>query len=151
MFGPVMGLAAVAGPLLGGGLVDLDILGWGWRAIFLVNVPLGLVAIAAGRRFLPRNAPSTPGARLDALERLLAMVGGVALVYPLIQGREQGWPAWSFALLGGGLVTLAAFAALQIRRSRQGRSPLVEPSILRRRPYVAGLAVVSASSARWAG
>ncbi len=142
VFGPVMGLAAVAGPLLGGGLVDLDILGAGWRAIFLVNVPLGLAAIAAGRRFLPRAAPSTPGARVDAPSVLLGMAGGVALVYPLIQGREHGWPAWSFALLGGGVVTLGAFAALQARRSRQGRTPLVEPSILRRRPYVAGLAVV---------
>ena len=61
---------------------------------------------------------------------------------PLIEGREHGWPAWSFALLAGGVVTLFAFAALQARRARQGRTPLVEPSILRRRPYVAGLAVV---------
>jgi MFS family permease len=63
VFGPVMGLAAVVGPLLGGALVDFDVLGSGWRAIFLVNVPLGLAAIAAGRRFLPRAVPSTPGAR----------------------------------------------------------------------------------------
>jgi EmrB/QacA subfamily drug resistance transporter len=144
VFGPVMGLAAVAGPLLGGGLVDLDVLGTGWRAIFLINVPLGLAAIAAGRRFLPRGAPSTPGARPDAPSVLLAMLGGVALVYPLIQGREHGWPAWSFVLLAAGLVTLATFAGRQARRSRQGRTPLVEPSILRRRPYVAGLAVVLA-------
>jgi EmrB/QacA subfamily drug resistance transporter len=142
VFGPVMGLAAVAGPLVGGGLVNLDVLGSGWRAIFLVNVPIGLAAIAIGRRYLPQSPPSTPGMRPDALSVALAMVGGVALVYPLIQGREQGWPAWSFALLAGGIVTLGAFAMLQTRRSRQGRTPLVEPSILRRRPYVAGLAVV---------
>src|SRR6201986_2482931 len=60
VFGPVMGLAAVAGPLLGGGLVDLDVLGTGWRSIFLVNVPIGLLAIAAGRRYLPRVAPAAP-------------------------------------------------------------------------------------------
>ncbi len=142
VFGPLMGLAAVAGPLLGGGLVNLDVLGSGWRAIFLVNVPVGLAAIAAGRRFLPRVAPSTPGARPDATSVVLAMVGGVALVYPLIQGREDGWPAWSFAMLAGGVLSLAAFGALQARRSHKGRTPLVEPSILRRRPYVAGLAVV---------
>jgi EmrB/QacA subfamily drug resistance transporter len=142
VFGPIMGLAAVAGPLLGGGLVDLNLFGWGWRAIFLVNVPIGLAAFAAGRRFLPRTAPATPGARLDTPSGALAMVGGVALVYPLIQGREHGWPAWCFALLAGAVITLVAFAALQARRARQGRSPLVEPSILKRRPYVAGLAVV---------
>jgi EmrB/QacA subfamily drug resistance transporter len=142
VFGPVMGLAAVAGPLVGGGLVNLNVLGSGWRAIFLVNVPVGLAAIVAGRRFLPRVAPAAAGARLDAPSVLLAMVGAVALVYPLIQGREHGWPAWSFGLIAGGIIALGAFAALQVRRSRQGRTPLVEPSILRRRPYVAGLAVV---------
>ena len=142
VFGPVMGLAAIAGPLVGGGLIDVNLLGTGWRAIFLVNVPVGLLALAAGRRFLPRTAPSAPNARLDAPSVTLAMVGGFALVYPLIEGREDGWPAWSFALLAAGVVTLAAFAKLQAHRAGQGRAPLVEPSILRRRAYVAGLAVV---------
>ncbi len=144
VIGPVMGLAAVAGPLVGGGLVNLDILGMGWRAIFLVNVPLGVAAIAAGRRFLPRTAPATPGLRLDIPSVMLAMSGGVALVYPLIEGRQYGWPAWSFALLAAGVAIIVAFAALQASRGRRGRAPLVEPSILRRRPYVAGLAVVVA-------
>jgi EmrB/QacA subfamily drug resistance transporter len=142
VFGPVMGLAAVAGPLIGGGLVSLNLFGSGWRAIFFVNVPLGLAAIAAGRRYLPATDPSTPDARPDATSVLLAMAGGVALVYPLIEGREHGWPAWSFALLAAGIVLLSVFAARQARRVRRGHSPLVEPSILRRRPYVAGLAVV---------
>jgi EmrB/QacA subfamily drug resistance transporter len=144
VFGPVMGLAAVAGPIVGGGLVDLDILGSGWRAIFLVNVPLGLAAIAAGRRYLPRTAPASPGLRLDAPSVMLAMAGGVSLVYPLIEGRQYGWPVWSFALLAVGVVLIVAFCARQASRTRRGHAPLVEPSILRRRPYVAGLAVVIA-------
>jgi predicted MFS family arabinose efflux permease len=110
--------------------------------IFAVNVPLGLAAVAAGRRFLPRTPPAAPEARPDRLSIALAMLGVVALVYPLIQGREQGWPAWSFAILAAGILVLIAFTGLQSRRTRQGRSPLVEPSVLRRRPYVAGLAVV---------
>jgi MFS family permease len=138
VFGPVMGLAAVAGPVVGGALVDAA----NWRAIFLVNVPLGVAAIVAGRRFLPRTAPATPGVRVDALSVALTVGGGVALVYPLIQGREQGWPAWSFAMLAAGVLAVIAFVVRQARRSRAGRTPLVEPSILRRRPYVAGLAVV---------
>jgi EmrB/QacA subfamily drug resistance transporter len=142
VFGPVMGLAAVAGPLLGGGLVNLDVLGTGWRAIFLVNVPIGLLSIAAGRRYLPRVAPTAPGLRLNAGSVLLAMAGSVALVYPLVEGQSLGWPAWSFGLIAAGAVTLGVFAAQQKRHARQGRTPLVEPSILRRRPYVAGLAVV---------
>jgi predicted MFS family arabinose efflux permease len=104
----------------------------------LVNVPLGAAAILAGRRFLPRTAPATPGVRVDALSVLLAVGGGLALVYPLIEGREHGWPAWSFALLAAGIAAVIAFVA----RQRRVATPLVEPSILRRRPYVAGLAVV---------
>ena len=142
VFGPVMGLAAVAGPLVGGGLVNLNVLGTGWRMIFAVNVPLGLAALAAGQRLLPRNHPATPDARPDLLSIVLGMLGAVGLVYPLIEGRSQGWPAWSFAMLAAGLAVLVAFARRQRRRVRQGRSPLVEPSVLRRRPYVAGLAVV---------
>jgi EmrB/QacA subfamily drug resistance transporter len=140
--GPVMGIGAIAGPIVGGGLIDLNLFGSGWRSIFFVNVPLGLAALAAGRRYLPRTPPATPGARLDGISVALAMAGCVALVYPLIQGREDGWPAWSFALLLAGLVLLGAFAAHQARRARHGRAPLIEPSLLRRRPYVAGLAVV---------
>ena len=152
VFGPVMGLAAVAGPLVGGGLVNLDLLGTGWRAIFLVNVPIGLAAIVAGRRYLPRTAPATPGLRLDAPSVTLAMVGGFALVYPLIEGREQGWPAWSFALLAG-------------RRGHARRVRRAPDAPLAPGPDAAGRAVdpasaaptspawpsCSASSARWAG
>jgi hypothetical protein len=72
----------------------------------------------------------------------LAMAGGGALVYPLIEGRAQGWPLWSFVMLASGVLLLAGFGVRQASRVRHGRSPLVEPSILRRRPYVAGLAVV---------
>jgi EmrB/QacA subfamily drug resistance transporter len=142
VFGPVMGLAAVAGPLVGGGLVNLDVLGTGWRMIFAVNVPIGIAAVLAGRRYLPRTRPATPEARLDAVSVGLVMAGAVALVYPLIEGRQQGWPLWSYGMLAAGVILLGALAALQGRRSRQGRSPLIEPAILRRRPYVAGLGVV---------
>lgn len=142
VFGPVMGLASILGPLVGGGLVNLDLLGTSWRAIFLVNVPLGLVALAIGFRYLPRTAHAAPGLRLDPLSVLLAAAGGFCLVFPLIEGRQDGWPAWSFATFAGGAVLLAAFARRQGQRARRGLAPLVEPSVLRRRPYVAGLAVV---------
>jgi EmrB/QacA subfamily drug resistance transporter len=143
IFGPVMGLAAVAGPLLGGAIVDADVLGTGWRAIFLINVPVGLVALAVGRATLPRTAPVAPGGRLDLPSVLLAMGGGFALVYPLVEGRELGWPAWCVAMPFGGLALLGGFAALQARRHRAKATTLIEPSLLRRRPYVSGLALVA--------
>jgi len=142
IFGPIMGLAAVAGPLAGGGLIAMNLAGVGWRAIFLINVPLGLVALLAGIRHLPDGPPATPHARLDLISVGLSAAGGFALVYPLIEGRQQGWPGWSFALLAGGALTLGLFALRQARRVRRGHTPLIVPTILRRRGYVAGLAVV---------
>jgi EmrB/QacA subfamily drug resistance transporter len=143
IFGPVMGLAAVVGPLLGGAIVDVDLLGTGWRAIFLINVPVGLAALVVGRRALPRTAPVASGARLDLPSVLLAVAGGLAIVYPLVEGRERGWPAWCVALPFAGVALLGAFAGLQARRHRAGATTLVEPSLLRRRPYVSGLALVA--------
>ncbi len=143
VIGPVMGLTAVLGPVVGGGLVDLDLAGWGWRTIFLVNVPVAGAAIAIGWRVLPRTRPAAQRTRLDLVSVLMAAVGTFALVYPLVQGRELGWPAWTFALLGGGVVALGLFGVRQRALSRgTGRSPLVDPSIFQRRAYVAGLALV---------
>ncbi|MHB1571301.1 MAG: MFS transporter, partial [Solirubrobacteraceae bacterium] len=142
VFGPVMGMAAVLGPLVGGGLVSLDVLGTGWRAIFAVNVPLGLGALLLGRRHLPHALPVSPNARPDVLSVALAALGEAAIVYPLIEGREDGWPAWAVVLLAVGVALLACFVRLQGRRARAGRTPLVVPSILRRRSYVAGLLLI---------
>src|SRR3954463_14121744 len=134
VFGPVMGLSAVAGPVIGGALVDLDLLGSGWRSIFLVNVPLGLAAIALGRRHLPRVAPASPGERIDLPSVGMATVGGFALVYPIGQGRELGWPVWAFALIVAGLALLGVFARRQARLAGGGRGgggpPLVASAVL---------------------
>src|SRR3954462_1252335 len=88
VFGPVMGLSAVAGPVIGGALVDLDLSGTGWGSLLLVTLPIGLAAIVLGSRHLPRVAPSAPGARIDLPSVGMATVGCFALVYPIVQGRE---------------------------------------------------------------
>lgn len=142
VFGPVMGLSAVAGPVVGGGLVDLDLLGTGWRSIFLVNVPVGLAAIALGHRYLPRTAPASAGERIDLPSVGMAAVGSFALVYPIIQGRELGWPVWAFALLAVGIALLCLFGRRQVKLARSDRPVLVDPSVLHRRGYVMGLVLV---------
>src|SRR3954452_6439634 len=147
VFGPVMGLSAVAGPVIGGALVDLDLSGTGWRSIFLVNVPIGLAAIALGLKHLPRVAPSARGERIDLPSIGMATAGCFALVYPIVEGRELGWPAWAFALLAAGVALLGLFGRRQHRLAQATggaarRSPLVDPSILNRRAYVSGLALV---------
>jgi EmrB/QacA subfamily drug resistance transporter len=140
VFGPVMGLSAVVGPIVGGTLVDADLFGVGWRAIFAVNVPIGIAAAVIAARYIPA-APAAPRTtRLDLAGVALAGVGTLMLVYPLVQGRELGWPLWTKLLLAGSLPVLALFAAHQVRRKRAGAAPLVEPSVFSKRSYVSGIA-----------
>jgi EmrB/QacA subfamily drug resistance transporter len=138
IFGPVIGLSSVFGPLLGGGLIDADLFGTGWRLVFLINVPLGLAAIVAGARLLPAAVRSAD-ARLDLGGTALVVVFSVLIVYPLIQGRNDGWPWWTYASIALGLIALGAFALYQRRRDRSGRATLVKPSIFGHRGYSAGL------------
>ncbi|NUT09314.1 MAG: MFS transporter, partial [Nonomuraea sp.] len=90
-FGPVMTISSVGGPVLAGWLVDADFFGTGWRMIFLINLPLGLAAALAGLKFLPEFRLSN-ATRLDLVGVGLVSVAGFLLIYPLIQGRELGWP-----------------------------------------------------------
>ena len=139
VLGPVSGLSAVLGPIVAGLLIDADLLGTGWRAIFLVNVPVGAFVLLVGARYLPAVAPAERRSRrLDATGMALAGGGAVLLVYPLVQGREQGWPLWTVAMLAAALPVLAAFARHQARRKRAGATTLVEPSVFRNRSYVSG-------------
>ncbi|HEX5300560.1 MAG TPA: MFS transporter, partial [Streptosporangiaceae bacterium] len=111
VYGPVMGLSAMLGPLASGGLISLDVLGTGWRAIFAVNVPVGLVALVLGFRTLPKAASTgastgagaggTRRGRLDLPGALLAGVAMFGLVFPLAQGHSLGWPAWLLAMMAG--------------------------------------------------
>src|SRR4051794_41534150 len=100
-FGPVMGLGAVGGPILAGWLVNADYLGLGWRMIFLINLPLGVFAIIGARRFLPEFKSSRP-VRLDLPGLVLAAIGGVLLLYPLVQGRGLGWPGLGVVVVAAG-------------------------------------------------
>jgi len=144
VYGPVMGLSAMLGPIASGGLISVNVLGTGWRMIFLVNVPVGLAALALGARTLPAGALSAgPGGtrrgRLDLPGAVLAGVGMFGLVFPLAQGHSLGWPAWLFGMLGASVLALAGFGWYQVRRQRAGRDPLVEPSVFRHGAYRAGI------------
>lgn len=135
--GPVMGLAAVTGPALGGLLTHADLFGSTWRAVFLVNVPLGVAVLLAGRLLREDRAATRP--RLDLTGTALAVLGTGLVIHPLIQGGAEGWPGWCWALLTVGGALLAGFALHQRRRGRYGRSPLVEPSLFRERGFPAAL------------
>jgi EmrB/QacA subfamily drug resistance transporter len=141
MFGPVIGGSAVLGPVLGGLLVDWNLFGTDWRLIFLINVPVGIAALVGGRRLLPESrAKARPTLDLQGAALVSAAVG--LIVYPLIQGRTLGWPAWTYAMLSAGVVLLAVFAVFELRRERVGRSALVTMSLFSRRAYSAGLGTI---------
>ena len=137
-YATVMGVAAASGQLVGGVLIHLDVAGTGWRSIFLVNVPIGLAALAAAPRLLPdTRVPTAP--RVDPAEALLVVGALTALVLPLVEGQRQGWPLWTWACLAGAVV-LADLAWLRGRAlRRRGVPPLVDPEPLRSRPVGVGI------------
>ncbi len=142
VYGPVMGLSAMLGPIASGGLIGADVFGAGWRMIFLVNVPVGLLALVLGARLLPAAAPQSGRTwlgRLDLPSAALAAAAMFGLVFPLAQGHALGWPAWLYGMLAASVLALACLAAYQVRRQRAGRTPLVEPSIFGHRSYRAGI------------
>jgi EmrB/QacA subfamily drug resistance transporter len=139
ILGPACGLSAILGPVVSGLLIDADLFATGWRMIFLVNVPVGVFVLVAGAKYLPSVAPTTASRRLDLASVALAAVAAFGLVYPLVQGRELGWPSWVQAMLVAAVATLGAFAWLQVRRRRSGATPLTEPGIFAKRSYVSGV------------
>lgn len=139
-FGPAIGLGAVLGPIVAGFLVDADLFGTGWRSVFLINLPIGAAVIIGAVLLLPEGkAPVRP--KFDVGGMLLVTLGLTLLIFPLVQGRERGWPAWTFALMAAGAVVLAAFVAYELRQEKRGGATLIELSLLRRSRYAAGLAV----------
>ena len=137
-YGVTLGLAAVLGQLFSGLLIQADIFGLDWRSCFLVNLPVGAAALAAAPRLVTESR-GTAGDRIDVVGTVLMTAGLVAIILPLVDGRQQHWPAWAWASLAASVPILAAFAAHQARRRQQGRAPLVDFTALAGRATRAGL------------
>lgn len=137
-YGFVFGLAAVIGQLGGGALISLHPFGLGWRAIFLVNVPIGVFALLGSWRFIPESRPPR-GQRIDVPGTVLLSLFLLMLVYPLTHGREAGWPLWMVACIAGALPMLGALLAVEARRIAGGRDPLLDVRLLRNPVVVLGL------------
>lgn len=137
--GPIMGLATVAGPILAGWLLHLDLFGSQWRSIFLINIPFGLLALALALVTLPRRAGEDRAARLDVRGVVLLTAGSALLIVPLIQGRDLGWPLWTYAVIAAGLVAFGLFVASERRSSH----PVITRSLFAKRSFVVGLLIVA--------
>ena len=136
-YGPMLGLSALAAPILAGALIEANVWGIGWRLVFLINVPIGIAAFAGAVWVLPRTI-AHPGIRLDTGGMVLIGAGLIAIIYPLIQGRAEGWPAWTFVSLAAGAILIVAFVLWE---RRLHGDPLIEPELLANRTYTSGLLV----------
>ena len=140
LYGATFGFANIAGQILGGVLVSSHPFGFAWQAIFLINVPIGLAAFVGSLLFLGDS-------RADHAQKL--DFGGVALlsatlgllVYPLVEGRETGWPLWLVVMLVASPVALIAFIQFEKRLIGRGGSPLVDLSLFRERGFAIGVAM----------
>jgi EmrB/QacA subfamily drug resistance transporter len=147
MYGLTMGLGAVFGQLIGGVLIRVDLFGLDWRTCFLINLPIGVAALALVPRCVPESrAPQRPG--LDNTGVLLVTAALLTLVLPLIEGRAQGWPLWTWICLAASPVLFAVFAAHQHRQVLRGGHPIVHTGLFRERAFSMGML---AQLVFWAG
>jgi len=138
-FAFVSGVAATGAQLAGGALLALDLFGLGWRAVFLVNVPVGLAALVASSRWVPESrAPAGHRQPLDPAGVLLLTGALALLVAPLTFGAERGWPAWTWACIAGSPVALWAFFRWQRMRAQRGLAPLIAPTLFGKAGFVRG-------------
>ncbi|MET9848532.1 MFS transporter [Streptomyces ossamyceticus] len=140
LFGAIVGLGAVSGPLLGALLIEWNPLGLEWRAIFLINLPVGVAGLLLGRRFITES--KAPHAlKLDLVGVALVTGGLLMLLYPLTRGHELDWPLWGHALMAGSLVVFAALVAYERHKTARDGSPLIELSLFKVKSFAAGIAV----------
>ena len=137
--GAVIGLSTALGPLAGGLLVQAAGVEHGWRWVFLVNVPIGLVAVPLAAALLPRDsAAQGRRQRVDGVGVALLTAGLLALLVPLVEGQRRGWPAWTYGCLGASALVLAGLGWWLVRVERRGGDPLISPRLVRQRSFAAG-------------
>ena len=141
IYGIVLGLAGAAGFTLGGVLVTLDLAGLGWRAVFFVNVPIGIIIIAAALKMMP-TVPRRAGTRIDVPGAIVLFVGLLCLIGPLLFGHDLGWAAWVWLVMAAGVAVIAAFVRLERSVARRGGMPLIDLSLLSDAAFMRGLVAV---------
>ncbi|MFB6556596.1 MFS transporter, partial [Streptomyces sp. NPDC056405] len=137
-YGLMLGLSGLCGQLIGGILIALDVAGLDWRTVFLINVPIGLVVLALTPRIVPDIRTGT-GTKLDLPGAALAIVSLTAVVLPLLEGREQGWPLWAWLSLIAAVPLFVLFITHQRRLAARNAAPLIDPGLFRERGFAVGV------------
>nr|WP_278265188.1 MFS transporter [Nocardia sp. AG03] len=149
-FGATVGLGAVAGQVLGGILLELDLFGWGWRTIFFINVPVGLVAAALAARWLPGHR-RTANPRLDPVGAL-GLAAAIALILvPITLGRPAGWPLWTWVSMAAAPLVAVLTLRYERRLTAAGGDPVFDPNLVRDRVFGAGMVISGGYLAYFAG
>lgn len=137
VYGMVMGFAAAGAQLIGGALIQADLAGLGWRMVFLINLPVGVIGMLLAPLYLPESR--SEHSRIDVPGTVLITLGLTAILLPLVDGRQEGFPEWTWLSLAIAPVILGVFVTHQVRLSRRGGFPLLEPRLFRERSFSAGL------------
>ena len=140
IYGAMLGFASAVGLVVGGVLTEANVFGWSWRSVFYVNVPVAVAALIAGARFVPETRD--PAARRPNLPGAVLLAGSlVAIVYPLLEGRQLGWPAWVWPLMAAGVAGLVVLGRLEARRPDRRTAPLLRAGLFKVPAFAAGLGV----------
>ncbi|WWR55034.1 MFS transporter [Streptomyces sp. SCSIO 30461] len=150
LYGAMAGLSMVAGQILGGLLVAWDLAGTGWRAVFLVNVPVVVIGLLLAARAVPETRAQRPEP-VDVPGTLLLAAAMVTLLVPLTEGRAAGWPLWTWLVLPLFPVSAYAFYRVELSADRKGRTPLVPPSLFRLVSLRRGLLIIVPFSIGFSG
>ncbi|WP_030024531.1 MFS transporter [Streptomyces monomycini] len=137
LYGAVLSLGSVLGPVMGGVLTQADLFGLGWRPVFLVNVPVGLAVTLLGRKAVPESTAQKAD-QLDLTGMLLSALAVVLIIFPLTEGHTHHWPLWCVTMLAAGLLVLGVF--LRHQQRRKDYAPLVAPTLFRSRQFSGGMA-----------
>lgn len=138
IMGAVIGVSTALGPIIGGLIIQAFGDENGWRLVFWVNLPIGVAALVAAVVLLPSRAEKSASTGMDWFGILLLAIGLVALLVPLIEGQDRGWPLWTYLTLAGGAVFLALFGWWEVAYVKRGRAPLVPPRLFSRPAFTGG-------------
>jgi EmrB/QacA subfamily drug resistance transporter len=140
LYGAMIGFGSITGQILGGLLIQANLWGLTWRPIFLINLPLGLFTIIAGRALLAESKANDAPA-LDPIGMFILTLGLALFSLPFLEGREAGWPMWAWGCLLASIPVLMLFYRFEKYEANRGRTPLLQPRLFRDRGFVVGMAV----------
>jgi MFS family permease len=144
LYAATLSAGAVLGQVAGGLILSIDLFGLTWRPAFLINVPIAIALLIAGRRLLPEREAG-PYRQLDRAGMAVLAVAMLLLVLPLVFGREQGWPLWTWLCLGASVPVFVAFVLVELRVVGRNGYPFVNLAILTIGPVGWGLVAIAVS------